>query len=155
MKFEIFPLSPNLGLNLRLSLSLLLSLCCTNYSPISRNQPAYYLPSYAPTAPTTFYSDFANFNVTRSQDFASVPAVANSSDVKPIIIKQEKSTPNATELIIQSRVDSQHEDTTTSTAGGAGVGGPRRTKCERFLELLDPQICSRSFSGQTEGGNNA
>ncbi|CCD61733.1 Myoblast determination protein 1 homolog [Caenorhabditis elegans] len=95
---------------------------------IYRNQPAYYLPSYAPTAPTTFYSDFANFNVTRSQDFASVPAVANSSDVKPIIIKQEKSTPNATELIIQSRVDSQHEDTTTSTAGGAGVGGPRRTK---------------------------
>ncbi|CCD61731.1 Myoblast determination protein 1 homolog [Caenorhabditis elegans] len=98
---------------------------------IYRNQPAYYLPSYAPTAPTTFYSDFANFNVTRSQDFASVPAVANSSDVKPIIIKQEKSTPNATELIIQSRVDSQHEDTTTSTAGGAGVGGPRRTKLDR------------------------
>ncbi|KAF1764547.1 hypothetical protein GCK72_004496 [Caenorhabditis remanei] len=102
----------------------------------SRNQPAaYYLPTYGQPGSSSFYPDFAGFNVARTQDFTSaIPTV--TADIKPVIVKQEKDSSrensNTAELATQEGAESPASTVGASGAGGVGVsaagGGPRRTK---------------------------
>ncbi|UMM16116.1 hypothetical protein L5515_013268 [Caenorhabditis briggsae] len=110
----------------------------TQYNDIYRNQPAtYYLPTYGQPGSSSFYPDFSNFNVGRTQDFAALPTV--TADIKPIIIKQEKEVssggsnnndPTSTDLLGDGVAHSGDETAPIATLV-AGANAPRRTKLDR------------------------
>ncbi|CAI2336576.1 unnamed protein product [Caenorhabditis sp. 36 PRJEB53466] len=99
---------------------------------IYRNPSYYFQPYPQSAASSSFYPDIASFNVaSRTQDFVPVATVVGSGgDVKPIIVKQEKETPSATELILQSRdvIQQQQQQNENGNEQSVSAGAPRRTK---------------------------
>ncbi|CAL2031235.1 unnamed protein product [Caenorhabditis brenneri] len=84
----------------------------------------YYLPPYGQATSSAFYTDFTNFNVTRSQDFTSIPTA--TVDVKPVIIKPEKDNTSRDQNSADQTSQNNDNGENSSTSGSANA--PRRTK---------------------------
>ncbi|EGT38204.1 hypothetical protein CAEBREN_11281 [Caenorhabditis brenneri] len=87
----------------------------------------YYLPPYGQATSSAFYTDFTNFNVTRSQDFTSIPTA--TVDVKPVIIKPEKDNTSRDQNSADQTSQNNDNGENSSTSGSANA--PRRTKLDR------------------------